>query len=186
MALSFGTELHDVTTDPDGLRTLLESAPAPDDAGALADGAFEPLAADPDPGWDEPGLGERIGLTGKGTAPQQRPVSRAVKKDIQGKIALAGGLLAGAWQTRDPLCGGAASDAMPAISEALTDILCDSPDVVRWFTSGGSYMKWLNLLLAVQPVLQVAVQHHVLHTADTDEPPFDAQQPAPDWSGYGA
>jgi hypothetical protein len=175
VAMTFGADLEDVTTDPDELRRLLEPGGDGDDQ------AEEELAADPDPGWEPPGFGERLAGAARGKGPAPKKITAAVKKDVQGKVALLSHLVASGWQARDPLCGAAAVEAVPEFSEALTDILCDSPDIVAWFTSGGSYMKWLRLLMTLQPVATVAFQHHIAHTITLDE---DAQPQ--DWSGYAA
>lgn len=178
MALTFGERLQDVTTDPDGLRALLE--PEEPEPGAQ-EGGEQLLAADPDPGWEDPGLGERLAAAAKGKGGPPPQVSRAVRKDVTAKVALMGTMLTGAWMLRDPLCGQVAQDQVPAVSEALADILCDSPDVVRWFTSGGNYLKWLNLLMACQPIVAAVMAHHVFHSVGTEE---EQQGPA-DWGNYG-
>lgn len=180
MGIRFGADLADVTADPEELRRLLESA-AEDDQGD--DQAEEQLAADPDPGWGEPGLGERLMDAAKGSRVPPPKLSPRVRKDVQAKLGLMLSMLAGTWRMRDPLCGGTALEQVPDISDALADIICDSPDLVAWFTSTGNFMKWLKLLMAVQPVAMVGLQHHVLHTVDTEEQP----EPGPDWGpGYAA
>jgi hypothetical protein len=172
MAIAFGA-LEDITTDPEGLRALLETP-------AESDGGEELLAADPDPGWEQPGLGERMAGAVKGPAAGQKKVSAAVKRDVQAKLAMMSKMATGLWKARDPLCGQVAEEAIPDVSEALADILCDSPDIVAWFTSGGNYMKWLNLLMALQPVLGAVAAHHIMHTVTLEE------EPPQDWAGYAA
>ncbi len=179
MAITFGAALDDVTADPAELRLLL-AGPQDEDG----DEVEEELAADPDPGWGEPGLGERLIDAAKGARGPAPKASAKVRRDVQAKTALMLQMLAGTWRMRDPLCGGAALDAVPEVSDALADILCDSPDVVAWFTATGGFMKWVKLAMAVQPVATMALQHHVLHTVALDED--EDQAPGPDWSGYGA
>ena len=184
MGIRFGKTLEDVTTDPDALRTLLEPPVTSTDGDGVSD--FGPemraddLPPDPDPGWEEPGLGERLADKARAAAggAQPRKITAAVRRDIQAKIAMLTHLGASAWQVRDEICGAAAVQAVPEFAEALTDIVVDSPDLVAWFTSGGTYMKWFRLAMAMQPVAMAVVQHHVTHTI--------GEEPERDWSQYAA
>ena len=89
------------------------------------------------------------------------------------------------WQTRDPECGSSFVNNTPDIADAMTDIIVDSPDLVRWFTgTGGSFMKYFKLLMALQPVAMTVVQHHVMHKKSEEinqDAPVDANS---DWTGY--
>lgn len=178
MALSFGNHLVDVSDDGDGLQELLQT-PAPQ-----ADGdGFE---ADPTPEWDEPSLGRRLVKDAfkprhgeKKTAPAPVKVTAALRKDVQAKTALLLGMGATAWSARDAYCGGAAMEAVPDVSAALADIFCDSPDIVRWFSSGSGYLKWLNLAAALQPVAGAVWGHHIAHTQG-------GEADAPGWDAYAA
>lgn len=130
------------------------------------------------------------------SAPPKR-VNLSTRKDIRGKVAMLLTVPGSMWAGRDPHCGGAFLEAIPdqvgevindqgeleeatspGIATALTDIICESPDVVNWFTSSGKYMKWLTLAMAVQPVLATAFQHHVTHSLASTEETSD------DWSRY--
>jgi hypothetical protein len=88
----------------------------------------------------------------------------AIRKDIRGKIAFIAGLQATVWEMRDPWCGKAFKADVPQLSDALTDIICDSPDLVAWFTSGGNYMKWLNVVTALQGTGMAMWRHHIVHS----------------------
>lgn len=186
MGIRFGRTLDDVTADADELRTLLETPVTSTDSDGVPDSGPEmrddQLPLDPDPGWEEPGLGERLADKARAAAgggAQPRKVTAAVRRDIQAKIAMLSHLGASAWQVRDEHCGTAAVEAVPDFAEALTDIIVDSPDLVAWFTGGGGYMKWFKLAMAVQPVVMTVVQHHVTHTIGQDK----AER---DWSQYAA
>lgn len=177
--------LDDVTSDTDGLSDLLQSVAGPMDD----DETFTP---DPDPAYASPSLGDRV--FGETASKEDKPapgrrVTTAMRKDIRGKVAMLLTLAGGAWSARDPHCGGVLLDAIPdretpdgpadGIASAIADLVCDSPDLVKWFSSSGRYLKWFTLAMAMQPVLQGVFAHHVSHTVAAD-----GQEP--DWSNYGA
>lgn len=136
--------------DPGGGNPDEETAiTSPDDA----EGA--PLAADPDAKHQVPDEG--------GTPRQLVRVTTAVRKDIRAKVALLLGFPAMAVKRKDPYCGTVIVEQVPEISDALVDIICESPDLVAFFTSGSSYMKYLALATALQPVAETAWGHHVSH-----------------------
>ena len=183
MALSFGTDLDDVTADEAELSALLETARAREQAAADAgeaedygifDGDFE---TDPDPGFGGEGLEDRIIPDSVFDPPKGRAPAARLRKDIKAKTAMF--LMVGgkAWKARDQYCGEVFVEQIPEISDKLAEIFLDSPDVVRWFTASGKWMKWMDLAVAFQPVLEAAFAHHVTHSADVD-------RAEPDWSAY--
>ena len=94
-------------------------------------------------------------------------VTATVRRDIEAKIRMMLEVPGRVWESRDPLCGGMFVQQLPATSAAWTDIVCDSPDMVAWFTGvGGGFMKWLNAIVALQPVGMVVWGHHVAHTLE--------------------
>lgn len=112
------------------------------------------LDPDPDPRHPKRGAALRLAAAAKVTA--------AVRKDIKAKTALFLSVPATAFEQRDPVCGAVALEVVPDVAEALTDIFCDSPDVVAFFTSaGGGFMKWMQLAVAIQPLAQIAYAHHI-------------------------
>jgi hypothetical protein len=145
-----------------------------------------PISLVPDPGGmaqdPESVIGEprpTMPVSTAKTAAKGRAVTAAVRKDIRAKLAFMMGLTTTMWAVSDQYCGAAAAAIVPELSEAITDIVVDSADLVAWFTAGGSYMKWLTLLTIVQPVGVTMWQHHISHTiGDTDDEPreqFDPQ-----------
>jgi hypothetical protein len=109
-------------------------------------------------------------------------VTQAVRKDVEAKIRFILNPAAMAWQVRDRYCGSAAVQQEPAVSSALAEIVCDSPDILNWFTGPvGGYMKWFRLAMAVWPVGMAVRVHHLAHA---EVFPADAQQPpqAPAWA----
>ena len=176
MALQFAGVDEELSDEE--LTAFLASGAGDDDG--LDETAF---LDDPDPGFEKPSVAERV-LGAKNskakTSTQGRKPTAAVRKDIRGKVAMMMMMGATVWETRDAPCGAALSEAVPDVSDALTDILCDSPDIVNWFTSSGRYLKWLNLAAALQPVMGTLFAHHVTHSIE------DEDAPPPDWSQYRA
>jgi len=90
-----------------------------------------------------------------------------------------------AWASRDPLCGGTFARQEPEISDALAEIVCDSPDLLRWFTGpAGGFMKYFRLLMALEPVALTLWGHHVAH-GQVVLAEGEAQQP-PQMPAYAA
>lgn len=109
-------------------------------------------------------------------------LSASARSDIQAKISFGLELPGRLWEARDPVCGGAFVEQRPEIAEALTEIVCQSADLVEWFTStGGGFMLALNLGAACWPVVVTVMAHHVYHSLEAPEP---AQRP--DMSAYAA
>lgn len=111
-----------------------------------------------------------------------RKITVTVRTDIAAKISLVLEVPGRVWQARDPVCGSAFIEQRPAIADALTEIVCGSPDLVAWFTgSGGQFMLWFNLVMACWPVAMTVTAHHVYHTIDERQ---DMTQP--DYQDYAA
>lgn len=92
-------------------------------------------------------------------------VTATVRRDIEAKVGMMLEIPARVWEARDPWCGGAFVGQLPATRAAFTDLVCESPDMVAWFTGvGGGFMKWLNLLVALQPVGVTYFAHHISHS----------------------
>jgi hypothetical protein len=112
--------------------------------------------------------------TVKGKPPK---LTAAVVKDIDAKISFALEVPARVWAARDPVCGGTFVAQRGEISAALTEIVCQSSDLVAWFSgSGGQFMLWLNLAAACWPVATVVMAHHVYHSIETADQPLDTTQ----------
>jgi hypothetical protein len=111
-------------------------------------------------------------------------VTAGVRGDIDAKISFALEIPGRIWAARDPVCGGTFVQQRPEIASALTEIVCQSSDLVAWFTGpGGMFMLWLNLVAAAWPVATIVLAHHVYHSLD-EGLVVDAQQP--DYSRYAA
>jgi hypothetical protein len=208
VSVIFGDQLQDVSGDDDELRDFLSAAPAappqmapnpaaarfraqrdgelqePDELDGLDPEEFE---EDPEPFESRrTGVGRLLGAAkGSGTAKpaKGRRPSAAIQKDVRAKTALLLSIPTTVWEARDPYCGAAAMEAVPDVSEALADIFCDSPEIVAWFTTSGSFVKWLKLAAALKEVAITIVQHHITHSIGDDE---DQDETSDTWAGYVA
>jgi hypothetical protein len=135
---SDGPTIHEVT-DPDSNWLT------------LADAATE-TPNDPDPAGQDNGRKATIRVT------------KRIRDDIEGKVAMMIMMTSMLLSTKDPICGRALEDNGPNIAQKFVPIICKSPELVRWFTKGGNYTAWLDLCMALWPVLVVAFSHHVSHT----------------------
>lgn len=185
MTLLYGEPIADISDDEDALREFLENARgrerrAPEESPEFEGFEGGALESDPDPEYRERSpLEDRLMPDSLFEPPQGRAPSQRVRKDIQAKTALMLLGVAKIWQGRDGHCGAAAVEVVPDVSEKLADIFCDSPDIVRWFTASGKYMKWLDLVMALQPLGEAWFAHHVTHSAGHGAAPVD-------WNAYSA
>jgi hypothetical protein len=164
--------------DPDAAPELETSYPAEDwTPPPDAEPEIEPEPAHARKDW-------RKAPRSKGQKGKPPRVTVGVRGDINAKIGLMLEIPGQIWAARDPVCGGTFVQQRPQISSALTDIVCQSSDLVAWFTGpGGSFMLWFNLAVAMWPVATIALAHHVYHSFGEGEP-VDYQQP--DYSRYAA
>lgn len=144
-----------------------------------------PLPPDDD---DEPvrPLGFPAGPKGKPGKAARGPVrvTTAMRKDIHAKIQMPLFIIGKVWEVRDPWCGGTWMQQLPATTDAFTSIVCDSPDLVAFFTGpGGGFMKYLELGSALAPVGMMWWQHHIAHAIGGPE---SNGQPQPDMAQYAA
>jgi hypothetical protein len=187
MQLQYGSDLEDISTDEEVLAEFLGAAREREEAAADAGPAapdFEPFEGefdqDPDSGFgDEGGFADRIIPDSVFDPPKGRPTGARLRKDIRAKTAMFLTIGGSVWQARDEYCGDVFLETVPDLSDKLAAIFCDSPDIVRWFTASGKYMKWLDLAVCLQPVGKAVVAHHITHSADKS-------RTEPDWTVYAA
>ena len=149
----------------------LGEIPFPGDGSSPGAGVppVSPPAPAPSPGDDEgPGHARKDWRKQPKTRPgnvRSLKITAGIRADINAKISMPLEISGQIWAARDPLCGGRFLDQRPAIADAFTDIVCDSADLVAFFTGpGGAFMKYLNLGAALWPVIEVAAAHHVYHS----------------------
>jgi hypothetical protein len=158
----------------------LGEIPFPPEAGTPPAGG-PPAAESPGPPAPDPGADEGPGHARKDWRKQQQSgrapkgggravrVTVSIRADISAKISMPLEIGGQIWAARDPLCGGRFLDQRPAIADAFTDIVCDSADLVAFFTGpGGAFMKYLNLGAALWPVAEMVAAHHVYHTTGVE------------------
>lgn len=92
-----------------------------------------------------------------------------VKKEIKDTLTLMITLPGGVLNMRDPHCGGILVMQAEAIADALVPIICRNPTMYAYFTAGGNSMDYFTLLMALMPVAQTFIQHHIKKTIDDGE-----------------
>lgn len=100
----------------------------------------------------------------KGQAPKdetRKPVTKAVRDDVTGKLTLLLSPLAMGWQMADPYCGGAFADNLDEIVVKAVPLLCLSPAVVEFFQKSSLVWALFELTIALQPVGVAMYKHHV-------------------------
>ena len=109
-------------------------------------------------------------------------LTATVRADVDAKISFALEIPGRLWQARDPVCGAAFVEQRPEISAALTEIVCNSPDLLAWFTgAGGGYLLYLNLLATCWPVATLWLAHHIYHSIG-----YEPEQPGVTYGQYAA
>jgi len=148
---------------------------SPDGAGEDDPFDDDELVPDPPPGHVTR-QGQRQGRPAAGHGKVR--VTAALRKDIEAKIRFVLVPTGQVWQARDPACGGTFAYQEPEISASLAEIVCDSPDLIGWFTGpAGGFMKYFRLFMALQPVGLTIYGHHVAHTIELE--PVERQQADP-------
>lgn len=95
---------------------------------------------------------------------RQVRVTASVRRDIEGKLAFGFGIMAQTWSLADPVCSMALMESGPAMAKAYTPLVCQSPDLVRWLSKGGSFLLWMDALMTTWPLIQVIFAHHIAKT----------------------
>jgi hypothetical protein len=180
------------------------SAPAASPAGDERDFYSPEDGAEQDPWWedDAPDAGpltygqvadgipddpDPARLPPSGGAPASGVlVTRAVQRDIAGKTAFWLLILSDTWAIADPYCAKALGEAVPGIARKAAPLLCQSPQLVAWFSRASGFMQATELLMALKPVAVAVVAHHVTKSVVTPKRgAADAEEKA-DWSAYTA
>jgi hypothetical protein len=174
-----------------------------------------PSGDDPGPPYDDPGAGEglpppasldearqRAGLdpdaahlrgrgrrqqgAGKDDAPVR--VTPAVRRDITGKLAFWLSIPAEPWLRIDPYCGQAYADSFDKIAVRAAPLICQSPDLVRWFAKSSTFILWTELGMACRPVAEAVIAHHVTKriTLDSNGGIVEQKTGGVDFSAYSA
>jgi hypothetical protein len=95
-------------------------------------------------------------------------LTSAIRKDIEGKLALFFAVSGESWSMVDPLCGQVLVDNGPNMAKKYTPLLCQSPEVVKWMTKRGNFILWIDALVATGPLLKMAAAHHIMRTVTVE------------------
>jgi hypothetical protein len=119
-----------------------------------------------------------IGKGRRGRTQGQRQSPAVTRKDIHAKVGVLVYVPGQVWAARDPLCGGTWLNQREPITDALTNLIMQSPDLVAWFSGpAGGFMRVFELLMALQPVALTVWAHHIAHSIGAPEgEPVDARQ----------
>lgn len=123
---------------------------------------------DPEPGWmrDEP---KAAGSKKRHSAAD---VPKAVRDDLAGALGFMGMVVLPVAQSIDPHCGGAFAANYQQIAEACIPLMCRSERVIKFMTStGGGFMDYVALALALAPVAKAIGEHHVFHVVEVVRDP---------------
>lgn len=122
-------------------------------------------------------------------------VTASVRADVEAKLALVLGVVAMPWKTADPYCGGAFADDVEKMAKAWAPLLCQSAEIVRFFTKTSTFMLWVAALGSMQGVASCVYAHHISRSVeilpdgqifrkDPHSPPAPAPAAAEDMSLY--
>lgn len=120
------------------------------------DFTFTKDAADPKPGDKK---APRVSANGKRLG---RPPKETKTKEISEQIEMMITVASIPWAMRDPHCGGALQQQAKPIADALAVQALNSPRLMKWLEAITSPTGWIGIAIAVEPVAQAVVQHHVL------------------------
>jgi len=99
---------------------------------------------------------------------RQRKVSltKPQQRDIEGQVALVLTFVSMLWAAADPICAEPLAENADKIVEKTLPIICKSPRVVQFMLANGGLLDWVGLAIALKPVFQTVVKHHVFHSID--------------------
>jgi hypothetical protein len=175
--------LDPVTFNDDGI----EADPAPP---ADLDEARQRVGRDPEPAHLVRGRGR--GRAPRTTRPKAAEpdikVTKAVRDDITGKLAFWLSIPAEPWLRVDPYCGQAYADQVDEIAVKMAPLICLSPDMVRWFAKSSTFIMWTELGIAVRPVVEAIIAHHVTKriVLDSNGEAVEVAGGGVDFSAYSA
>lgn len=112
------------------------------------------------PGWAGQSPRTQRQRSSQGEQPR-KPVTKAVRDDVTGKLTLLLSPLAMGWQMADPYCGGAFAENLDEIVIKAVPLLCMSPAVVEFFQKSSLIWAIFELTIALQPVGVAVYKHHV-------------------------
>jgi len=117
---------------------------------------------DPEPGWMRENRGDaRPGKIRAEDVPQE------IKDDIAGLAGLVATPLLALIQQADPICGGALAANFASVMDATLPLICRSERIIQYFAEDkADWLLWGKLAMALAPVGQAVLQHHVLRSVE--------------------
>lgn len=106
-----------------------------------------------------------------------------VADDLAAAMGLIGMIVLPMGQRIDPYCGAALTGCWDRVAEACVPLLMRSDWAVRFMTTAGGIGDWFGLALALQPVGEAFVKHHVTKTVQIVQEP-DGTATATEDAGY--
>lgn len=122
---------------------------------------------------------------GQGPAPEIR-ITRALIKDMEGKIAFWGSVGIDLWNMVDPYCAGVAADNIDKMSRKAVPLMVQSPAVVEFFMKASGFMMWTEFFMACRPVFMAMIAHHLTKSVQVREKAGQVEAEKADWSAYTA
>lgn len=105
-----------------------------------------------------------------------KELPKEIREDLEGKLEFFLALIAIGWETRDPYCGGEFSQRTGLIAEKLVPIIAKSPELLKWFTTAGNASAWMDLFMALWPILAMVGKHHLFHSVGQPEASNEAPE----------
>lgn len=104
-------------------------------------------------------------------------ITKAVTKDIEGKLGWMLGMTGTVWAAADPLCAGQLLEHADTIAAKLTPVICQSQTAVRWFRKSSGAVLYVDLLIACMPVLSAVYAHHLARQPSPNGMPAEPHLP---------
>lgn len=117
---------------------------------------------------------------------QEIRITRALIKDMEGKLAFWGSVGVDLWNMVDPYCAGVAADNIDIMTRKGVPLMVQSPAVVQFFTRASGFMLWTEFLMSLKPVLAAMIAHHITKTAKVRDHAGEVVPDRTDWSAYTA
>lgn len=99
---------------------------------------------------------------GKTKAAPVAKVSASQKKAVKVEIMVYAKLAALTFSARDPHCAAVFEAQSEQIADSITDLLARYPGVLDKFQQTGMIGDWLKLFMAVAPVANAVIAHHII------------------------
>jgi hypothetical protein len=141
-----------------------EGPPPPADlaeARARLDGGQGDTRKPPPPGWARRGAKAKDKPARSAAPAAPARAVKALRGELEARLALLLSIPISTAAALDPVCGGAAADQLDSIVRASVPLMMQSAQIVEWFTKGATFLLWIDLAVALQPVALAVYHHHV-------------------------